>query len=75
MIKFYCEKCGKELNEKTNWDYIKDLTLEQISYILICSDCANKEVELIKQKGEDSWDWIRNWMKNLEETSNDKILL
>ena len=60
MIKFYCKKCGKELCGKTNWDYIKHLTIEQINHVLICSDCVNKEIKSIEQKGKNSWNWINN---------------
>jgi len=64
MIKFYCKECGKEMWQSANREGIKCLTIEQIEHILICSDCINKEIEMINQKGENSWDWIRQ--KQLE---------
>jgi len=45
MIKFYCKECGKEMWQLADWDNIKNLTLEQLSHVLICSDCTLKELK------------------------------
>jgi len=31
--------------QETNWDNIRYLTIEQISHILICSDCLLEEIK------------------------------
>ena len=52
MIRFYCERCGKELCDLAKWDWIKDYTLEQVKYLLICSDCLLAEIR--KDRDEDT---------------------
>lgn len=44
MIKFYCEKCGKELWKLAEWDNIKFYTLEVIKEQLICFDCELEQL-------------------------------
>lgn len=46
MIKFFCEKCGKEMwHLPESWDYVKHLTLEDARRLLLCSDCLLAEMK------------------------------
>ena len=49
MIKFYCERCGKEMWELIRelggmWDNVRHFTLDQVNHLLVCSDCLLKEI-------------------------------
>lgn len=38
-IRFFCTECGKEMWEHLDYEEKKDETIEELLYMLICSDC------------------------------------
>ena len=44
MIRFYCEKCDKELWAEADWDDIRSYTLEALNAQLICFDCELEQL-------------------------------
>ena len=49
MMKFYCNHCGKELNEM--YDYVDyDIDFDELSYTVdLCTECKEKLVEEIDE--------------------------
>jgi len=48
VIRFYCERCGKEMwelaEELAGWDSLRHIPLGKVKQLLVCSDCLLAEM-------------------------------
>lgn len=59
-IRYFCNKCGKEIKSKIDYNYRKNAPLNHFAHE--CNDCLSKTTEIILSQSE--IEIIKNWTKN-----------